>query len=726
MMRMARSPLAAVVLLCLSACGGSGGTTPVLQGVESPAGVPFSLSTRAVLTGAGLASLADPVLVVEGVARLPGAVLSDTQVAVDIPARAIPPGTHVAWLEEGARRTNPLPGGLLVNPQPTLDGCVPNRFAVNANEPFELVGTGFRAPMTFRFLDEAGSPLSPPRPVEVDATGTLATGLAPMLPGGSGITAAHLQIWSADGQQAVGGMPVTMDHGDGDVRQIDGRGNQPLEPAFGAAGIRLRREVAPAYADGISAPAGAGIASPREISNVICRQRTSPPNAVDASNMLWLWGQFLDHDIDLTGSADPEEPFDIAVPLGDASFDPTGTGTQTIPLSRSLWDTTSGTSTLNPRQQVNEITAFIDGSSVYGSDSVRAAALRTNDGTGRLRTSAGNLLPFNDAGLPNASMGGAPGDWFLAGDVRCNEQLGLTAMHTVFMREHNRRVAALSALNPHLDGEALYQAARAWVGALMQHITYSEFLPALLGPAPLPPYAGYDPAVQPDISNAFSTACYRFGHSLVPTTLPRRSAAGEPIAAGDLALRDAFFQPQRLVTEGGVDPVLRGLIRSPAEDLDLQIVDDLRDFLFGAPGAGGLDLAALNIQRGRDHGLPRYDILRTSMGLPSHTTFADITSDASTQADLAATYPTVAHVDLWVGALAEDKLPGALVGELLAQVLSDQFRRLRDGDRFWYERIFHGAALEEIRATRLADVIRRNTGIADEIPDDVFHLSPTP
>ena len=726
MMRMPLAPLAAGLLLFLSACGGSGGTAPILQTVESPAGIPFSLASRTVLTGSGLASLAAPVLVVEGVGEFPATPVSDAAVEVEIPARAIPAGTHTAWLAQGDRRTNALPGGLRVNPQPTIATCVPDAFAVNANEPFELTGTGFLAPMTARFLDDTGAPLSPARPVDVNAHGTLATGTAPILMGGAGLSNAQLQIWSADGQQAVGAMPVTMDHGDGDVRQIDGRGNQPLQPDFGAAGTALRRLVAPAYADGIAAPAGSGIASAREISNAICKQRTAPANAVDASNMLWLWGQFLDHDIDLTGGAEPAESFDIAVPMGDVSFDPAGTGSETIPFSRSLFDVATGTSTSNPRQQVNEITAFIDGSSVYGSDAVRAAALRTNDGTGRLRTSAGDLLPFNDADLPNATMGGAPGDWFLAGDIRCNEQLGLTAIHTVFVREHNRRVATLTELNPHLDGDELYEAARAWVGALMQHITVSEFLPALLGPAPMPAYAGYDPSVRPDISNAFSTACYRFGHSLVPATLPRVGADGQTIGAGDLALRDAFFQPQRLITEGGIDPVLRGLATSSAEDLDVQIVDDLRDFLFGAPGAGGLDLASLNIQRGRDHGLPRYNVLRTSQGLATHASFADITSDTAVQANLAAVYPSAAHVDAWVGALAEDKLAGALVGELLHHVLAEQFRRLRDGDRFWYERTFHGAALAEVRATRLSDVLRRNTGLGNEIPDDVFHIAPTP
>ena len=152
--------------------------------------------------------------------------------------------------------------------------------------------------------------------------------------------------------------------------------------------------------------------------------------------MLWQWGQFLDHDIDLTEAAEPGEPFNIPIPGGDPYFDPEGTGTQVMSLNRSAYDHNTGKTPDNPRQQMNHITAFIDASMVYGSDSIRAKALRTLDGTGRLKTSQGRLLPFNTSGLPNA--GGTGPELFLAGDVRANEQVGLTALHTLFMREHNR------------------------------------------------------------------------------------------------------------------------------------------------------------------------------------------------------------------------------------------------------------------------------------------------
>ena len=132
-----------------------------------------------------------------------------------------------------------------------------------------------------------------------------------------------------------------------------------------------------------------------------------------------------------------------------------------------------------PRQQLNEITAWVDGSNVYGSNQERADALRTLDGTGKLKTSDGNMLPFNVDGLPNA--GGSGPNLFLAGDVRANEQLGLTAMHTLFVREHNRLAEKIGAQRSNWDGDRIYEKARQLVGAQIQVITYNEFLPALLG-----------------------------------------------------------------------------------------------------------------------------------------------------------------------------------------------------------------------------------------------------
>ena len=147
-------------------------------------------------------------------------------------------------------------------------------------------------------------------------------------------------------------------------------------------------------------------------------------------------------------------------------------------------------------------------------------------------------------------------------------------------------------------------------------------------------------------------------------------------------------------------------------------------FWFGPPGAGGLDLAALNIQRGRDHGIADYNSLRAAYGLPKVTSFAQITSDATVQSELKATYGSVNNIDAWVGGLAEDHVKGGSMGALFTRIIADQFARLRDGDRFWYQNSFTGKALDAIGHTTLAAVIARNTGITTLQGDVFFYVAP--
>jgi hypothetical protein len=391
-----------------------------------------------------------------------------------------------------------------------------------------------------------------------------------------------------------------------------------------------------------------------------------------------------------------------------------------MPFNRSAYDTSTGTGTDNPRQQVNQVTAWIDASNVYGSDRKRAKALRTNDGTGRLKTSEHNLLPFNIERLANA--GGDSPDLFLAGDIRANEQVGLTALHTLFVRGHNRLASEIANLHPDLSGDEIYERARRIVGAQMQAITYNEYLPVILGHRALAPYRGYSPDVDASITNVFSSALYRYGHSALSATLLRLNGHGEEIPQGHLQLRDAFFSPHRITGEGGIAPLLRGFAAQACEQVDVFLVDDVRNFMFGEPGSGGLDLAALNIQRGRDHGLPSYNESREGFGLQPALAFSDITTNPDLQERLANAYADVEDIDVWVGALAEDHLPGAMVGELMFFAVKEQFEALRDGDRFWYERILSPRELQEVKRTRLADIIQRNTSIGDEIGKDVFRV----
>jgi hypothetical protein len=503
------------------------------------------------------------------------------------------------------------------------------------------------------------------------------------------------------------------------IRTIDGSENN----VGGMVGSQLRRLTTVSYADGISAPAGAYRPSTRDVSNECAAQTDTVPNTAGVTDFFWLWGQFIDHDIDLAGPAYPAEPFDISVPAGDPYFDPDWTGSQVIRLDRSTYDPLTGTGINNPRQQINEITAFIDASQVYGSDRIRAEALRTNDGTGRLKMSFWGLLPFNTEGLPNAGGDDDP-TLILAGDVRANEHVALTALHTLFVREHNLLAYVIRKTNQWMSGDAVYELARAIVGAEIQVITYQEYLPLLLGPHALTPYNGHSPEVNPGISNIFATVAYRFGHSMVSPTLLRLDTFGSPVPVGPLALRHAFFAPWELQFVG-VDPLLRGLASQVCQDVDMQVVDDLRNFLFSPP-PGGFDLAALNMQRGRDHGLPSYNQARSDFGLDPVEGFEDFPADPVVQAQLALTYGDVDEIDAWVGGLAENHYPGALVGELFFHILTDQFERLRDGDRFWYQNVFPRTMITTLENITLADIIRRNTAVGYEIQDNVFLYEPEP
>lgn len=476
---------------------------------------------------------------------------------------------------------------------------------------------------------------------------------------------------------------------------LDGTGNNMLHFEWGSTDEDFLRLAQAEYADGISAVAGTDRPSARAISNAV-----SDSGGEDKisdrlmSAMIYAWGQFIDHDMTLTEGGNTTETMSIPIPKGDPWFDPASTGTQVLKTSRSGFDEATGTSTSNPRQQVNEISAYLDASMVYDSDAETAASLRTFSG-GRMKTSDGNLLPVDSSGM------------FMAGDIRANENPELTALQTLFVREHNYQADKIAKANPSLSDEEVYQQARAIVIAEIQVITYNEWLPSLLGQGSVGPYRGYNPNVNAGISNEFATAGFRFGHSLVGDDIEFLDNNGLEVRDG-VALADAFFNPD-LVKENGIDPLLKYLTSDPSSEVDTEIVDSVRNFLFGPPGSGGLDLAALNIQRGRDHGLADYNQTRAALGLKKVTSFAEITSNKELQTKLKDLYGNVDNIDLWVGGLAEDHVRGGSVGPTFKAIILEQFGRLRAGDRYWYQNQFKGTQLNELSRTTLTDIIRRNT-----------------
>ncbi|MBX2870562.1 MAG: hypothetical protein KTR30_00625 [Saprospiraceae bacterium] len=514
-------------------------------------------------------------------------------------------------------------------------------------------------------------------------------------------------------------------------RTYDGSSNNLVETDWGAVGTNLLRLVPVAYVDSISAPAGPDRTNPRTISNSLFAQDSPINDPLSLSDFCWVFGQFLDHDLGIT--PDGEESALIKVPTGDPHFDPLGMGQAVIPMHRNVFDPTTGTGVDNPRQHPNMITAYIDGSAVYGSDQERADWLRSFEG-GKLKTSTGNLLPFNTEDgeflaevteeapeMDNATR--ISEKLYVAGDVRANENPLLLSFHTLFVREHNRLCDELAIKHPDWNDEALYQYARKLVGGLIQSIVYDEWLPAM--GVDLDVYQGYRSDVNPQLTNIFTAAAFRLGHTLLNGTIRRIADNGEVIEEGNLSLQDAFFNPFVFIETGDIDPFFKGMATQIQQSMDPKLINDVRNFLFGPPGAGGLDLAAININRGRERGLPDFNTVRAAIGLPTYDFFQQINSNAGVFTRLLSMYADINDIDPWVGMLAEKPMPGALFGETIMSIIKYQFTTLRDGDRFFYlvDPILSEADKDWIKQTSLHDVIMNNTSIT-LMQDNVFSAMP--
>ncbi|XP_057598535.1 peroxidasin homolog isoform X2 [Hippopotamus amphibius kiboko] len=554
-------------------------------------------------------------------------------------------------------------------------------------------------------------------------------------------------------------------------RTHDGTCNNLQHPMWGASLTAFERLLKAVYENGFNTPRGIDpgrryhghpLPMPRLVSTALIGTEAVTPDG-QYTHMLMQWGQFLDHDLDSTVvalsqarfsdgqhcsavcSSDPP-CFPVAIPPEDPRA---RSGARCMFFVRSSPVCGSGMTSLLmnavlPREQINQLTSYIDASNVYGSSEREALAVRdlaSQRGLlrqGIVQRSGKPLLPFA-AGPPTECMrdeNESPVPCFLAGDHRANEQLGLTSMHTLWFREHNRVAAELLALNPHWDGDTIYHEARKLVGAQVQHITYRHWLPKVLGEAGLRmlgEYRGYDPGVNAGILNAFATAAFRFGHTLVNPVLQRLDEAFQPTAHGPVPLHKAFFAPFRIVNEGGIDPLLRGLFGVPGKmRVPSQLLNtELTERLFSMAHAVALDLAAINIQRGRDHGIPPYHDYRVYCNLSAAHTFEDLRNEIKSpeiRETLRRLYGSPLNIDLFPALMVEDLVPGSRLGPTLMCLLSTQFKRLRDGDRLWYENpgVFTPAQLTQIKQTSLARIVCDNSDNITRVQRDVFRVAEFP
>ncbi|XP_022650761.1 peroxidase-like isoform X2 [Varroa destructor] len=539
-------------------------------------------------------------------------------------------------------------------------------------------------------------------------------------------------------------------------RTADGSCNNLEHAEWGKSFTCLRRLLPPRYADGVSMPriseTGLQLPNPRLVSTTIHVDLDRPSRHV--SHMLMQWGQFLDHDFALSPiMSHPEEIVDLGnpndvvdccspnkrhdpkcfsfdIPENDKFFSKYGEHCMNFPRSARCPQCALG-----PRQQIDALTSFIDGSNIYGSNQEDTYRLRTLAGDGRLKFDVGQrgdmILPASFHPTRDRCSRPEEGDLcFRAGDERVNEQPGLTAMHTLWLRHHNGLADKLARLNSHWEDERIFQEAsrvttipylRIVIGQI-QHITYQEFLPLILGDAfyrefgleTLPyGYTTYNKNIDPTILNEFAGAVFRFGHTILNGHFMEVDTHGN---IKRIKLQDNFFKPFEF-RHGKMERIMRGLQKQPSQVFDNFITHDVTNHLYRLSNESfGLDLIALNIQRGRDHGLRGYtDYLKGCFGIEVNT-FEDLDNvmPRPVRERLESLYAHVNDIDLFTGGVSEYQLPGGVVGPTFGCIMGIQFWRLKYGDRFYYEHggqagSFTPSQLTQIRKITMAKIVCDNS-----------------
>jgi len=525
---------------------------------------------------------------------------------------------------------------------------------------------------------------------------------------------------------------------DARYRSISGACNNLRNKAWGSAGVELVRLLPPDYEDGRQEPRGGHTArvlpNPRWMS-----QRNHPDEDLPDTrytHMVMQFGQFLDHDLTLTPKDEslncckenPNNPkcFTIPIPKRDRFYSWVNLTATCMNLVRSM-----PVCQRSVRQQYNAITAFVDGSSVYGSNNDHASVLRTyQDGllatnrvTNQLPTKEQlNLRPNTRLLRPETQAD------FVAGDERVNEHPFLTSMHVTFMREHNRIAKGLKKYLPSYlqDDETIYQETRRIVGGEMQNIVYGEYLPTILGAKYMKKFgllveesSNYDPSVEPNIFNSFAAAAFRFGHSMINSMfmlVSQRKPRNQSGAATWFWRLREIFDGQKISGDRlPLESMLEGLISQPPQTCDAYFSTEITNHLFQKNHQRqnfGLDLLSINIQRGRDHGLPSYNSYRKRCGLSKLTSWKKRPSelDEPYWLKLKDVYEKVDDIDLMLGGVAERNVRGGAVGATFACIIGEQFKRLKYGDRYFYTHIADSNRAKGLSHTTKSYVLQRTLG----------------
>ncbi|XP_025194619.1 peroxidase-like [Melanaphis sacchari] len=393
---------------------------------------------------------------------------------------------------------------------------------------------------------------------------------------------------------------------------------------------------------------------------------------------------------------------------------------------------------LFPTTFMNNDTHFIDASEVYGSDESYSRHLRMMEG-GRLNFSTSEngqmFCPYLFSTHLALTVHEKNDTVYDTGDPdNGNQNLGITAMQTLFLRYHNYIAFKLSALNPYWSDEILYQESRRIVIATIQRITYKDFLPIIIGEDFQEIYGLneeniYNPSINPSTSQEFSSAAIRILHSLIPVQFNFMNKDYK--TEFSVNITDWMRQSNLIPIKNNFDKLLKGFLETPGRIIQPSYNYFISNYMlakFKEPPYTGRDLLAIDIVRGRDVGLQPYNYVRHFCGLPLANDFEDLVDLIHIKdiMKLKELYNSVNDIDLMVGILLEKHSLGAIVGPTAQCIIADGFYRYKAGDRFFYDvqgqpGSFNKNQLNVIQKITLGHVICATTNV-DHVQSDIFKL----
>jgi len=476
------------------------------------------------------------------------------------------------------------------------------------------------------------------------------------------------------------------------VRTSDGTGTDPAHPEMGSAGTRFGRNVpiADTFPRDVLTP------NPRTVSiELLARKEFLPATTLNLLAAAWL--QFEVHDWMSHGTNETTDPWEV-------ELDPDDKWPQhPMTIRRTKVDTTNDG---GPPTYRNTETHWWDASQVYGSSPIIEQMIRTFSG-GHLKLSPTGVIPFdppNMPAIPGVDIAAVTGNWWL----------GLAMMHSLFMQEHNSICDHLAGVYPSWSDEQLFDCARLINAALMARIHTVEWTPALLADSDMETgmkinWWGFQGqriwqrfgrlTPSEELSGVPGSNLYHHGAPYAMTEEFLAVYRMHPLIPDDYSIRSAA--DNRVIDELSFTDLAGVNTHNVLDDPRIEMADFFYSFGTSHPGAIALhnypnrlrqftepdgtilDLAATDILRVRERGVPRYNEFRRKFHLAPALRFEDFSPLPTVVEDLRRIYRDPEDVDLMIGLYAETLPDGFAFSDTAFRVFILMASRRLKSDRFY-------------------------------------------